>query len=1686
MNIKKFFSVKMLLTFALLMLFAGLPAAAFSSEMRMMDVSDSTQCVPDTVPFYEDFEGCQATGYNVQGVVPDCWKTKYAGTNQGYRAHVTNESYYSITGKSLVVYSSTHASIGSPSYAVLPQFVNDLNGTILSFTARRPTTDAPDDRFVLGYFDGGVDTGVFVTLETYVLNTSATTYSLSLNGRNIPRGAQLAFRQEGGRGTFVYATSIIDDVSIDFLPCAPVSGVHVSEVMMTTAHVAWTPGAWESAWQVEYGESGFTPGTGTVVTVDTVCADLIGLNGETTYDVYVRAACDPANLSDYSEAVSFYTYCSVRGDTSFVEVCDRYEWRDSVYTESGIYYDTVPRAADASCDSIYTLQLTLHYSVYRFDTLELCQNQLPYVWNDTTFEVGSESGTFYFSDTTVFGCDSTVELALVVYSSYYEDRYDTICENDLPYQWNDTLFLEGTSTGEYVFNRRSEWGCDSVVTLHLLVNEAYEQLELLQICSHDLPVVWRDTTFGEGTESGVYTFHRYSQHGCDSIVNLALYVTESDTVLKEDTICVSQLPYTWQDTTFEEGTATGYYLIGGNLSTGCESTLLHLVVGGNEQDMNHPDTVRVCQKDLPYVWHGNLGDYTFGPNTTRGRHRVTVSAGGCTDVYYVFVDVLESGDKEYFDTVCSNEFPYDNARYDTTFYAGTQSGTYYVTRPDGNGCEKTTTIHLTVNPSYTVYDTLTICRSELPYKWVKWGTYWIQIGSTTGDRTIYTGQTRLGCDSAVYLHLIVNESPREEESLILCENELPVVWRGHLIPRGTTSQNMVFNETSVTGCDSTVTLHLMVNPTYRQEEELTICSDELPYDWRDTTFAEGTLGGTYLFEKQSSKGCDSTVVLHLTVNPAKEETVTVDICRAELPYSWRDTTFAAGTNSGTFTFHRHTSKNCDSVVILTLNIHESYGANESLVVCENELPVVWRGNIIPRGTLTGNIIYREQTAFGCDSIVILSVVVNPAYHQYEELTICENDLPYEWRDTVFEIGSRGGDFYFEKTSVNGCDSTVKLHLTVNPSYYYAEELTICEQELPYSYRDTDFLVGTESGVYILHRQTVNGCDSIFTLSLTVNPTVYRSDELTLCESELPYIYGDTVFGQGTQSGTFVFHRNARTGCDSIVTLELTINRQGYLQKSYEICSSELPFETADTTFPTGTVSGIYHIIYSAPNGCDSVVAVDLTVHPDYNELVLEEICENDLPYEWRDTTFAVATHSGLYRFARTTPFGCDSMVTLALIVHPSYEQEETAGVCADGFPFSWRDTTFLAGTVGGDFVFYRHSVNGCDSVVTLHLVVNPVYNQEESLRICQDELPYVWRDVTFPEGTISGMHVFNRHSSTGCDSTVTLSLTVYPTSVQNYSLRICSADLPYYWDVTDTTFGVGTESGLYRFRYTNVLGCDSSVYLNLTVNPSYEILDTLELCQNELPYPYPFAPNHQISAGMSSGDYTYIRPIAAGCDTTIHLHLVIHPSYSQQESAFVCENEFPFQWRDTTFMEGTVSDTYFFNRTSQFGCDSVVSLMLVVSPLPTVNIMTVPNGAVTMLICQSNANTFEWSTGETSNMIVVPSDSVETYSVTVTNSTTGCTNSASVGIGVGIQENETVLHDVIIYPNPTDGKVTVSADGEMISEIRAYALDGRMVKRVRVADTEAELNFDTLAKGTYVLQIQLQQGDIVRRKLVVR
>ena len=150
-------------------------------------------------------------------------------------------------------------------------------------------------------------------------------------------------------------------------------------------------------------------------------------------------------------------------------------------------------------------------------------------------------------------------------------------------------------------------------------------------------------------------------------------------------------------------------------------------------------------------------------------------------------------------------------------------------------------------------------------------------------------------------------------------------------------------------------------------------------------------------------------------------------------------------------------------------------------------------------------------------------------------------MPYVWHGQSY---TAGGTYTYRGNTAGGCDSVLTLVLTVVNTLHTTDAVSICANALPYTYRDTVFAAGTQSGTFVLRRQTAAGCDSIMTLTLTVNPTYNRSDSKIISSSQLPYTYGDTVFAVGTQSGTFVLHRQTTAGCDSIVTLTLTVQTVG--------------------------------------------------------------------------------------------------------------------------------------------------------------------------------------------------------------------------------------------------------------------------------------------------------------------------------------------------------------------------------------------------------------------------------------------------------------------------------------------------------------------------------------------------------------
>jgi len=74
--------------------------------------------------------------------------------------------------------------------------------------------------------------------------------------------------------------------------CPAPIGLAASNATTTSVDLAWTAGCVETAWDIEYGPTGFTPGTGTIVSVTgTPATTLSGLTGGTAYDFYVNADC---------------------------------------------------------------------------------------------------------------------------------------------------------------------------------------------------------------------------------------------------------------------------------------------------------------------------------------------------------------------------------------------------------------------------------------------------------------------------------------------------------------------------------------------------------------------------------------------------------------------------------------------------------------------------------------------------------------------------------------------------------------------------------------------------------------------------------------------------------------------------------------------------------------------------------------------------------------------------------------------------------------------------------------------------------------------------------------------------------------------------------------------------------------------------------------------------------------------------------------------------------------------------------------------------------------------------------------------------------------------------------------------------------------------------------------------------
>lgn len=208
----------------------------------------------------------------------------------------------------------------------------------------------------------------------------------------------------------------------------------------------------------------------------------------------------------------------------------------------------------------------------------------------------------------------------------------------------------------------------------------------------------------------------------------------------------------------------------------------------------------------------------------------------------------------------------------------------------------------------------------------------------------------------------------------------------------------------------------------------------------DTFHYEGgeyTMAGTYVDTLLNPFGCDSIVTLHLTVNPTYDTTIVASICASE---RYEDNGFSVNT-TGEYVQYLRTTMGCDSIVRLSLTVHEEYESTIMARICRGETYDLNGFN----ATEAGEYTLELQSRYGCDSIVHLALIVDsvPTVFYYD--SICEG-TSYAWRDSTYALSGR----YWsrEQSDTVSCGYILhELNLLVHPQLqvrYSEQSFLLCQ------------------------------------------------------------------------------------------------------------------------------------------------------------------------------------------------------------------------------------------------------------------------------------------------------------------------------------------------------------------------------------------------------------------------------------------------------------------------------------------------------------------------------------------------------------------------------------------------------------------------------------------------------------------
>lgn len=317
------------------------------------------------------------------------------------------------------------------------------------------------------------------------------------------------------------------------------------------------------------------------------------------------------------------------------------------------------------------------------------------------------------------------------------------------------------------------------------------------------------------------------------------------------------------------------------------------------------------------------------------------------------------------------------------------------------------------------------------------------------------------------------------------------------------------------GCDSIATITLTVTPTPTKTINVKACDI---YQTPGGRYIAKS--GTYTEKIKVTGGCDTTLTINLILGPlATHNSISVDACQSYTSPSGKYTWHSTGQYKDTL----QTWIGCDSILTIDLSINHNTGSAQFSSCTPVTSPSgkhVW--------SQTGTYFDTMQNKAGCDSVITAQVTILQATTSQVDLFGCTQVQSPSGKYTY----ALEGTYVDTISNSNGCDSIMIIDVKLGKEVK-SQSITACDSTLSPS----GLVYYTTTGVYYDTLKTSQGCDSVIETNATINKSYTQTLEERHCQT---YTSPSGKY-TWTQSGDYTDSFKTVNGCDSVLEIALTID-----------------------------------------------------------------------------------------------------------------------------------------------------------------------------------------------------------------------------------------------------------------------------------------------------------------------------------------------------------------------------------------------------------------------------------------------------------------------------------------------------------------------------------------------------------------